>query len=280
MDDEAENVASKFGGVPRVPRAFEWPHWNATLWLESQIRFHEQYMMMPWAKGAIAHRKEQLDQPEFPLAFLAQLNLAEVNAISADLNLPSTGQLLFFCDLANSTWGFDPASRGSSLVLHISDDEPLELGETPDNLDEEHKYVPCSLELELEQTLSTDLHPYGVDLQTYENDQYESLIESLIRQIRPIHRLGGFPEIIQNPMELECQLVTNGLYCGDSSGYNDPRAKVLQTGAADWRLLLQIDTDDEPGWMWGDCGRLYFWMREADIRSRSFENAWCVLQCS
>jgi uncharacterized protein YwqG len=66
-------------------------------------------------------------------------------------------------------------------------------------------------------------------------------------------------------MQLECQLVTNGLYCGDASGYDDPRRRALETGATDWRLLLQIDSDDVLGSMWGDSGRVYFWIREQDV---------------
>ncbi len=29
----------------------------------------------------------------------------------------------------------------------------------------------------------------------------------------------------------------------------------------------------------GDGGRLYFWMREADLVARAFENTWMILQC-
>jgi len=37
-----------------------------------------------------------------------------------------------------------------------------------------------------------------------------------------------------------------GLYCGDASGYRDPRGLArLRPGAADWRLLLQVDSQDE-----------------------------------
>jgi uncharacterized protein YwqG len=45
-----------------------------------------------------------------------------------------------------------------------------------------------------------------------------------------------------------------------------------------WRLLLQLDSDD--AWMWGDCGRLYFWVHEADLARGDFSRAWMVLQCS
>ena len=57
------------------------------------------------------------------------------------------------------------------------------------------------------------------------------------------------------------------------------RAKELRNGAADWRLLLQIDTDDDLGVMWGDGGILYAWIREEDARAGRFDRTWVVLQC-
>ena len=57
-------------------------------------------------------------------------------------------------------------------------------------------------------------------------------------------------------------------------------SELRRPGAVDWELLLQIDTDEEgPGWMWGDVGRLYFWLRSEDLVAQRFENAWLVLQC-
>ena len=94
------------------------------------------------------------------------------------------------------------------------------------------------------------------------------------------HKLLGHSENIQGDMELECQLVTNGLYCGDPSGYQDPRAAALIAGAADWVLLLQIDSDeDNCGMMWGDSGRIYLWIRREDLQARRFAQAHLILQC-
>ena len=44
------------------------------------------------------------------------------------------------------------------------------------------------------------------------------------------HPIDGYPVTIQGDMYLECQLVTNGLYCGDSSSYDDPRRQELEVG--------------------------------------------------
>ncbi|NLX97108.1 MAG: DUF1963 domain-containing protein [Rhodopirellula sp.] len=70
-----------------------------------------------------------------------------------------------------------------------------------------------------------------------------------------------------------------GLYVGDPSGYDAPRRAGLEDGADDWHLLLQIDTDDNMATMWGDGGRVYFWIREEDLKSREFGNVWLILQC-
>lgn len=80
-------------------------------------------------------------------------------------------------------------------------------------------------------------------------------------------------------MELECQLVSNGIYCGSPSGYEDPRAEALRAGSMRWRLLLQVDSDDDLQVMWGDAGMLYFWVDEEAARAGRFENVWLVLQC-
>jgi uncharacterized protein YwqG len=55
-------------------------------------------------------------------------------------------------------------------------------------------------------------------------------------------------------MEVECQALV-------------PGGKV-----EDCRLLLQLDTDDDAGRMWGDVGALYFWSQDA--RPRRVSTVW------
>jgi uncharacterized protein YwqG len=73
-------------------------------------------------------------------------------------------------------------------------------------------------------------------------------------------------------------LASNGVNTG-GSGEDDARRADLQEGITDWRLLLQIDSDDSLGTMWGDAGRIYFWIREQDLKNRDFAKVWLVLQC-
>jgi uncharacterized protein YwqG len=96
---------------------------------------------------------------------------------------------------------------------------------------------------------------------------------------QPIHRLLGYPQTIQGDMQLECQLASHGLYLGTPSDYRDPRAAALRAGAPDWRLLLQVDTDDVAETEWGDGGRVYYWLPAAALARRDFSAAWLILQC-
>jgi uncharacterized protein YwqG len=47
----------------------------------------------------------------------------------------------------------------------------------------------------------------------------------------------------------------------------------------DWHLLLQVDSEQAAGMMWGDVGRLYYWIRSKDLKAGNFDNVWLVLQC-
>ncbi|GAB3836620.1 YwqG family protein [Dactylosporangium cerinum] len=92
------------------------------------------------------------------------------------------------------------------------------------------------------------------------------------------HRAFGWPNLQQGSMHLDCQMVTNGIEL-TRQGYRDPRVPGLQAGAAGWRLLWQVDTDEHGlGWMWGDMGMLYFWIRSEDLAAGRFDRVWVILQ--
>ena len=49
-------------------------------------------------------------------------------------------------------------------------------------------------------------------------------------------------------------------------------------GRKDVRHLLTIDTDDNPGWIWGDTGLLYFTMRDEDLQRHRFDRVKLTFQ--
>jgi uncharacterized protein YwqG len=44
-------------------------------------------------------------------------------------------------------------------------------------------------------------------------------------------------------------------------------------------MLLQVDSDERTDMQWGDGGRIYFWMRQADLAARRWNESWLHLQC-
>jgi len=216
------------------------------------------------------------------LGFLARLSLAEIHGTRPVDWLPGAGALLFFYDAERQPWGFDPKDRGGAAVLHVPD-----LPRPSPRRDAGPERDGSAIPLRNVSFRGIDVLPSperepvrALGLSDRETDQFVELAGSAF-QGQPRHQVSGFPAPAQgDDMELECQLVTHGLYCGGPSGYEDERAPALAPGAADWRLLLQFDSDDDLGVMWGDCGLLYYWVEDQAARAGNFANTWLVLQCS
>lgn len=103
--------------------------------------------------------------------------------------------------------------------------------------------------------------------------------EQQLRHQRDPDTNSGDIQTIFKMICLEAQLVMNGLYCGDASGYRDPRRTDLERACEEWRLLLQLDSDETAKLMWGDLGMLYFWVRQSDLSRGDLSSAWMTLQC-
>lgn len=237
---------SHFGGSPNLPPGLPWPERNG--------------------------RK---------LGFLARLSLPEIHRAHPVDWLPGAGALLFFYDMEEQPWGFDPKDRGAVAVLLAPDlPGPMpqpDVGPDGSRSALAHRNVAFR---RIEVLPPAERDPVrALELSRKESDLFFDLAEGVFGG-EPKHQVSGFPAPVQGDgMELECQLVSNGVYCGDPTGYDDPRAEALKPGAAHWRLLLQMDSDDDLGVMWGDCGVIYYWVEAHAARTGKFENAWLILQC-
>ena len=242
---------SKLGGRPLLPENFVWPR----------------------------SKKRALE-------FVLQVDLAELARFARSGVLPSYGLLTFFYDLEDQPWGYDPAElegfrvefvEGNSLVPH-------ELPSVDHGLSKHtlvfHQTMTLPQfgsraydELNRESGMSSnDADRYFDFLAAYESRYYPA------GTVASAHRLLGHSANIQGDMQLEAQLVTNGLYCGDPSGYHDSRPKELESGADDWVLLLQLDSDDHADLMWGDAGMLYYWILFSDLAALRFDRTRMTLQ--
>ncbi len=210
-----------------------------------------------------------------PLSVLAQLECDAVNATLGRDALPGGALLTFFYDAAGlGGWGYDPGDRQYWRVL-VSDAATA-------------RAVPAQAET------FTAIGCAARRVRTIP-ERWEPPVEALWGARRggvnrfydrvgqpagaPRHRVFGWPEPVQHPMRLDCQLASNGVFIGGPEGYGDPRVEQLRAGAADWVLLLQLDCDDDVGWAWGDAGTLYYWIRRQDLAAGDFSRIWGIGQC-
>jgi uncharacterized protein YwqG len=236
--------ASRIGGEPDLPAAFPWP----------------------------THQGKHL-------AFVAQINLGEVAQVMSDGRLPKQGQLWFFYAVDEERWGFDPKDAGSSVV-HYEANATLVRRTLPDDISADGRFAACALTFRTYADIPDGDDPRNptANADDATSERYGEM-HSRLTSAATSHKLLGYPDTIQGPMESECAAVTSGIPMGDGKGLEDPRFKRADATKYDWRLLLQVDTDETARMMWGDAGRLYFWIRDQDLRARRFDKAWMILQC-
>ena len=240
-DDKIEIGQSKIGGKPDLSNSSQWPMTNS----------------------------------KKSLSFIGQLNCAELKTFDKDNLLPNEGLISFFYCSEQEAWGFDPKDTDRFKVIYAESIENLDRINFPKDLEQHSIFQPNELKFDSSLSLPGWEHE-SIDgiLSDDEADHYIEISSGAENQIL------GYANCVQGPMELECQLVTNGLYCGDPSGYEDPKRKELESGKADWILLFQLDSEeDNAGMMWGDAGKLYYWIRKQDLKNKNFEKSWFVLQC-
>ncbi len=249
--EDPDMPGCRYGGHPLVPPGTDWPR-----------------------------------SPSGPLVFIGQLDFAELAACRGEAlpDLPRDGVLALFYDVQEQRWGFDPKDSAYWKLLwtpHSAEAVPL-----PPPAELEEAGLAFDLPLRLEPRLGMSLPDIwdgraplpAEEWGDTEAEDYRVLREQLTGG-EHAHQVGGHPWWIQSDARLEAQLVSNGLYCGDSRGFDSPKARQLGSGASAWGLLWQIGSDDQTGFMWGDAGNLYLLIRDQDLRARRFDRAWLGLQC-
>src|SRR6218665_2777741 len=244
---------TKIGGRPDLPKEQLWPV-EVTEVKEKKFWF--------FTKSTEVIRTK-------PLSFIAQINLEEIAEFDTENLFPKHGILYFFYAAEQDAWGYEPNDKNKfKVVFYGGDTTELIRTDFPDDLEESAIFKPCSVLIYKEISL-----PY------YDNEVYSSFTKEEdekfwdnIYEEGNVNKLLGYSDNIQHEMELECELATNGFNCGDGSPFNEHKAKELAPNAEKWLLLLQIDSNEENDMMWGDAGRIYFWIRKDDLANRRFEN--------
>jgi len=236
--------ASKLGGLPDLPESFAWPVMGGG-----------------------------------PMSFVAQVRLEEVAPLAPPGWLPASGLLSFFYDQRQETYGASPADRGGWKVAHLAGGpDGWRRRPFPDGLAPAARFKACALAFSAETTLpgSPSQHLAGLEWTEDEIRRYEDFLAgypSPQERTGLHHRMFGHPEQIQDDMQMQSALYANGF-----EDIAAPAAGRYLARKADWKLLLQVDSDYNAGMRWATSGRLYFWIEQGAMMTGDFERTWVVLQ--
>jgi uncharacterized protein YwqG len=220
-----------------------------------------------------------------PLSFIAQINL---KAMDRGGMWPEDGQLLFFYDSKHTPWGFSPKDRNGSAVIYIPPGGKLRRTPMPSNRAlEPYEGGPlheCAVRTSQVMTIPPGENPVMRAILTTPKLRvaYHRLWSEFWPQNfdDPNHQFLGWPEAVQSDMEDECQLAFHGIDCGgEDEAITSRRADALRGGSARWSLFLQVGSDDNLGTMWGDLGKIYFFVTAESLADKSFKDTWTILQC-
>lgn len=295
-EDSVPPGVTKIGGRPDLPEGVDWP-WRPAYPQDAngmeKLRREAKKSVDDWRFGSLSQRAEFCEEAKrrlhaaenrFPLSFIAQINFAEMWA-AGDLDdaFPREGILSFFYDLSVQPWGYDPKENIGFAVLYHPSVDKLTRRAIPEQLPwlhdwnmgliytVEERWILSPLSYETQQWVASGLSDGAIDLV----DEWGKDVGYY-----PGHQFSGWPDAIQGDMQVECALVSAGHYCGNGDAYNAPELAPVRATATEWLLLAQIDSDEnDNGWMWGDCGRLYLWIKRSDLIARHFERVHLIQQC-
>ncbi len=226
----------------------------------------------PWPLGAT-----------HPLSFIAQIDLAEVAPL--DKTLPRAGLLSFFWDAIGADWGMAPESASQFRVLYTEPGRALAKAKPPKGLVPAHEHMTVefaahglepTIEITLPFSRTTSFRAIGAtaaETNRYLERVYGELTALSPAGPAPCHRMFGHPDALQGDMPRRIAYAR----AGKLAQIDGTPIAALEKEATTYRLLLQIDTDAAAGTNWGE-GRLYFWIRKADLRAKRFDAAWIQFQ--
>ncbi|WP_304187036.1 DUF1963 domain-containing protein [Phenylobacterium aquaticum] len=195
--------------------------------------------------------------PAGPLDFLLQVDLAAARAAGGPAWLPPAGSLYLFGDeqagFAENAWGiFEPPGPRASLS-------------PPPGVD---PYAERRVAFE-QRTVQPDFYWLGEDFRRWPREFWAPGPP----RDPASHQIGGYPDQIQTAnIPLICEQAARNF-----AGVQ--RASVKQAEPSQsWRLLAQIDSDDDLGMNWGDTGTVYVMVRTAQALAGDFSEVVVITQ--
>lgn len=281
---------SKFGGCPDLPSITSWPRGVLNV-PEPTPQFKQTYPNYAYLPP----------DGSFFLPFLAQINLSAIAEYDVEQLLPKDGMLYFFFNSSGypSDTGLSSGIRDGIhsfeynyyglnsperwRVIYIPKTElNLERKQTPSDIPQREVYGTQQLEFSQEWTIppnptcfvSDDEYqiPSRLRLQSHEARVYGNL-HYYHRMSIPIHQMLGYGDDIQEFGMERSYLDVRATLFPELPPFDQLPMDAQLDELTQLRLLLQIGAQNN-GMYFGRSGRLFFYMREIELRRRDFSKVW------
>jgi uncharacterized protein YwqG len=244
-------VAGQLGGPPALPVEMWWPEWDGVC----------------------------------PLSFIASLDCAVVSAAlataGANLALPTSGTLLFFCadGQVDPEWFVSlefPSSQAGSRIVYVPAGTPTRERAAPEPL-QPSPALPLWARPRL--TAIGQDNPLWravvADLPDADRAAVRQVLwkveEQLADRGEPHHQVGGYPTVIQGDVLAAVAGTKLGRLAADSP--------MWSVEVSRWLMLLQVDTDHRTEMSWGDLGIAHWFIRQEDLAVGDFGEALMSWEC-
>lgn len=253
--NESSDVKSRIGGKPTLPEGMEWPY----------------------------NTPEEGESTGSPLAFMAQFSFEELAEYDLDHVLPQKGMVYFFYDAAEEAAGFMVNEKDSARILfYEGDTETLKEREFPEELEEDFQIPQFDIQFATQSEVPLCEEYEQITQESVSYGEYDDDLEALGLYRdgdQEITKLLGYADLCQGSMLLICEMIRNGIDCHNFD-YLKHKDEYIDA-VSEWLLLFQVDTisNSEFELMFGDNGRLYYYIRKEDLKNKNFENGWFMTQC-
>lgn len=233
---------SKVGGIPYMPSDFKYP------------------------------LDERPEEGEKPLAFLAQINFAQMPPLKG---FPSFGILQFFIG-TDYLYGMDSEKpllqAGFRVIYHreiVCEDNLL-------------KELPVQVEYEAEFPVQKELKMAftpAVSVIGWQDFRYESSLLAAYQKEYPMTTsFEEIPVAIRDKMEELCN--ASGSRIGGYPMFTQSDPRSIDNGYGDYSvLLLQLDSDTDQGISWGDDGVCNFFITPRQLADLNFSEVFYHWDC-
>jgi len=250
--------ASRLGGWPDLPEGSTWPTWQ-----------------------------------QRPMAFIGQLNIEDISLAQPGIRLPKKGVLLFFLGCGTDTFEREPFNKqmymtdlmpdidqkNSVKVVFSQSEVALERTRYGGDILPE-LFSPCPVKIRkggmpLPHELTA--HYQCMPFDDLELENYNELLDYIATDDYE-NQISGYPAMLQStPLEWG---VENQSLGKDQFDVPKTESKLQSHNEAStqWSMLLQLTSDANADYIWGDGGHLYIYCPRAEMEQGVFDNCYAVFE--